>query len=300
MFKHIMVPVNGSELAERALPCARRLAMATGATVHLVRVVAALPEQPWVVPAYYAPPDIYDVDVQNATDELTRLKDQLAAARVAVKVACLDATWDVGAALLEYERGAGIDLVVMATHERAGLRRWVTNSVAERLAGHGRAPILLARSWGAAFTLEHAVVPLDGSKRAEAALAAVEDLVPVVVRRVTLLRVAPAPSEGAAAGRYLAGVEERLRAQGSPLAAEGIVTSRVELGAPARAIVDAAGATSLVVMTPRHISGLASWALGSLTDEVARAGAAAILIVHPGVVSTATGWDGPVREATGA
>lgn len=297
MFKHIMVPVNGSELAERALPCAQRLAMATGATVHLTRVVAPLPEQPWAIPAYYVPAGLYETDVELANDELRSLRARLDAAGVASQVTCLSTTWDVGVALLDYERRAGIDLVVMATHERPALRRWATNSVAERLAGRGGAPVLLARSWGAAFTLEHAVVPLDGSDWAEGALAAVEQLVPAVVRRVTLLRVVATPAEGVEAERYLARVVERLRAAGSPLSTQASVECRVAQGQPARAILEVASATSLVVMAPRHVSGLAAWALNSVTDKVARGGAAAVLIARP-AASAGEGRAAPVLQAT--
>src|SRR5436853_582850 len=131
MFAHIMVPLDGSELAERALPCAERLAVAAGATLHLVRIVEP-PAWPAYVPLTRAP-------------------------------------------------------------------------------RHGRAPLLLVRAFGAPMRLQHAIVPLDGSERAETALRVVAQLAPQVVSEATLLRVIAAPEEASEADRYLAETAHRLQ-----------------------------------------------------------------------------------------
>ena len=55
MFQQIMVPLDGSELAERALPCAERLGVATGATLHLVHVVELAPPLTWPFAPEYLP-----------------------------------------------------------------------------------------------------------------------------------------------------------------------------------------------------------------------------------------------------
>ncbi len=173
-----------------------------------------------------------------------------------------------------YMRAVGIDLVVMGVHDRPPLARWARGSIAERLVRQGDAPVLLARSWGAALALEHVVVPLDGSPRAEAALRAVRPLVPAVARDVTLLRVIARPDDYAEAAGYLRGPAESLP--------RDRVTCRVAQGDPARAIAAAVGRERLVVLTPHWVSGLAAWAMRAVPDRVAHAGVAALLLVYPG------------------
>lgn len=70
-------------------------------------------------------------------------------------------------ALPSYEREAGIDLVVMCSHGRGGPARFALGSVADHLLRHGEAPVLLVRAFGEPVDLAHAVVPLDGSARAD-------------------------------------------------------------------------------------------------------------------------------------
>jgi nucleotide-binding universal stress UspA family protein len=122
--------------------------------------------------------------------------------------------------------------------------------------------------------LQRAVVPLDGSLRAEKALRVVQELAGLVVREVMLLRVTAAPDQGPAAERYLDQVALRLPE-------EGLVCRRqVAQGDPAQVIIDAAGTDTLVVMATHGRSGLTRWALGSVADRVARHGAGAVLLVR--------------------
>ncbi len=298
MFEQILVPLDGSDRGERALPVAARLAEATGATLHLVRVV----EPPAVsTSALYAPINVFDdliaAEHGEAAAYLSRAAaylDQLRAGadtgggERAVRIA--HPTGDVAATLLDYERDAGIDLVVLCSHGRSGLARFVLGSVAERLLRHGAAPTLLVAAWGAPVVLERAVVPLDGSAAAEEALRLVEGLAGAVVREVLLLRAVGAADAAPEADRYLREVAGRLtREHRERLACQWRVTH----DDPAEAIADAAGTGALVVMAAsgcgRRTQGrsrLAHWALGSVADRVAHGGAAGVLIVHAGTAET--------------
>ena len=278
MFQQIMVPLDGSELAERALPCAERLGVATGATLHLVHVVELAPPLTWPFAPAYLPGSVYDdvvaQETQQATAYLDKMRERVAAGGVPVRTEQM--VGYAAATLLDYERDAGIDLVVMCSHGRTGLARFALGSVAERLLHHGTAPVLLVRPFGDPVTLEHAVVPLDGSERAEEALRVVDHLAGCVVHEVTLLRVVGAAEEGPEAERYLDEVAQRL-------AQEHLACSRrVTQGDPAEAIIDVAGTDKLVVMVTRGRSGLARWALGSVADRVAHGGVAAVLLVRAG------------------
>ena len=166
MFRRIMLPLDGSELAERALPCAERLATALGALLHVVRVV-----EPPVKPSF-ASPHLYDelltAEKEAAAAYLDGVRERLTATNVPVRIE--QPLGHAASTLLDYERDAGIDLVVMCSHGRSGIARFALGSVADRLLRQGAAPVLLVRAFGEPPILNRAVVPLDGSTRAEVAL----------------------------------------------------------------------------------------------------------------------------------
>jgi len=288
MFRQILVPLDGSDRGERALPVAVRLAEATDATLHLVRVV----EPPAVsTAALYAPVNVYDdlmtAERGEAAAYLGRLRAGVDTGGGERAVRLAHPTGDVAATLLDYERDAGIDLVVVCSHGRGGVARFVLGSVAERLLRHGAAPTLLVSAGGAPVALERAIVPLDGSTAAEEALQVVEELVGSVVREVVLLRAVGGMEEAPEAERYLREVAGRLTQE--RLACQW----RVSHDDPAEAIAGAAGADALVVMAAsgwahrtQGRSRLAYWALGSVAERVAHGGAAGVLIVRAGAGET--------------
>ncbi len=282
MITHIMAPLDGSELAERALPCAAQLVRLTGATLYLVRVAGPVFATADAVPPPATATDFLAVEMRAAEADLARIRDRLSATGLAVHAERVTGT--IAGALLDYERARDIDLVVMCSHGRTGLARFALGSVAERLLRYGEAPLLLARAFGPPATLGRVVVPLDGSSRAEGALRLLDDLstadadpaIPTIGREVTLLRVVGTPEEGIEAEHYLADIVRQRR--------NGHVTyaSRVEHGDPAQVIIDTAGTDTLVVMATRGRSSAMRWALGSVADRVAHGGAAAVLLVRVG------------------
>ena len=288
MFKQIMVPLDGSELAERALPSARRLAAAAGATLRLVRAV----EPPPAPARLYSPINLYDTYM---ADELRTARAYLEAARARIAADGADVEVRVLTggplyALPHYERRAGIDLVVMCSHGHSGPTRIILGSVADHLLRHGEAPVLLVRAEGDPVALDNALVPLDGTARAEEALRLVERLAGSVVHEVTLLRVIDAPAQRPEAERYL---EQAAHAfQGMPVAC----SYRVEHGDPAERIIATAGQDKLVVMTTRARGDLLRWALGSVADRVARDGATAVMLVRTGTTAAPQDHDVAVGQ----
>lgn len=146
MFQRILVPLDGSELARRALPVAVELARQNNSTLVLAQAIhvsyGALPE------AYIATPDLYNqIHDQAQADAETELKaaaGQATEAGVAVETVILEG--DPASELVDYEDEGKIDLIVMSTHGRTGLARFVYGSVAERVLRHGSRPILLLRA----------------------------------------------------------------------------------------------------------------------------------------------------------
>ena len=151
--KRLLVPLDGSPLAEEALPEALKLAQATGASVSLVRV------QPWLSAMLYADGEnsgyasdvaAWETDVEEAAQQyLAEVKQRLPAA---IHPEAVVLRGDASLMLDEYAKQHDIDLVVMSTHGRSGLRRAVLGSVAERLVRAGLPAILVRPSAKAAET----------------------------------------------------------------------------------------------------------------------------------------------------
>lgn len=149
MFRQILVPLDGSELAEHALPYALRLATLTDATLHLVCVVAppsAVRAQGVGAPVnVYA--DIIAAERREAATYLESVQWRIQRTTKSVQVQVLDG--HEAAALLDYLPQAGIDLVIMTKHGREGLvTRWTLGSVADRVAHGSMVPVLLVPTEG--------------------------------------------------------------------------------------------------------------------------------------------------------
>ena len=139
--KHVMVPLDGSALAEEALPVAKSLATALGAKVSLVRGVR------WAVQAYpYSLPDAYIPQIDDELEAgakayLRRIEEDFKGKPPVDAFVVRGAVTD---GLLDVVEKQAIDLVVMTTHARAGILRSALGSTADRML-HGKAPVMLIR-----------------------------------------------------------------------------------------------------------------------------------------------------------
>lgn len=146
MYKRILVPLDGSPLAEAALPHAEQLALQFDANVVLLRVVVS----PYAIVA----PDLvlagYDPNQPElegqAEQYLQGIVGRLAAKGIRAKT--LHADGPVAEAILECAGSEKVDLIVMSTHGRGGVSRWVYGSVADRVLQASACPILLIRVSG--------------------------------------------------------------------------------------------------------------------------------------------------------
>src|SRR5262245_20346982 len=130
MFKRIMIPLDGSELAQSALPHALELGQALGATVLLF---------------YVRNPR--SGSVEAARRFLAYVRDQQTKTNVVIEI--LVGEGPVAAAIIEAADQERIDLIVMATHGRSGMQRVVYGSVAAQVLRSSSRPILLVRAPGA-------------------------------------------------------------------------------------------------------------------------------------------------------
>jgi nucleotide-binding universal stress UspA family protein len=146
VFTRIVVPLDGSPLAETALPQATELARLSGAEIRLVRVVDfTMMEKSGAfgLALEYAPPqEFFNVEFEDAASYLAETADRLRASGSTV-------SYEVGrgrvAQVIANYCEPG-DVVVMASHGRGGLSRWFLGSVAEDVVRRSIVPVMLVRA----------------------------------------------------------------------------------------------------------------------------------------------------------
>src|SRR5262245_2096096 len=196
----ILVPLDGSALAERALPAAERLARAIEGKLLLVRVNSFQAWLAWAPGATVSPEtyqQLFDDEERFAREYLDVWAQTLRSRGLTVDVLVLFG--EPASTLLDLVPERDIGLVVMTTHGRTGLARFALGSVADRLVRGSHTPVMLIRTLTdttQSERLQQALVPLDGSGLAEATLDLVAQLAGRLLSEVKLARVvAPADDE---------------------------------------------------------------------------------------------------------
>ena len=140
MFKCILVPLDGSKLAEEALPYAESLAKQYGAKLLLVRAIPKhdTPAAPLNVAA------VEKADQQEASDYLRDLVSRVSGAGVDVQ-SLEEVGENASQVLLEVAEREGVDLIVGVTRGRSGLARTVYGSVIDDLVRDPRQPVLVIK-----------------------------------------------------------------------------------------------------------------------------------------------------------
>ena len=145
MYTHIIVPLDGSKLAESALPEAEKLASITGAEIVLLRVIDYSSRDRFgdfgLLYEYEAMAKALDEERELATAYLTDVSTRLVDG-IAVSTRLVDG---IAAKAIVGVAKPG-DVIVMATHGRTGMRRWFIGSIAEEVLRHASVPVLLVRS----------------------------------------------------------------------------------------------------------------------------------------------------------
>jgi nucleotide-binding universal stress UspA family protein len=190
-------------------------------------------------------------------------------------------------------------LIVMATHGRSGMQRWLLGSVAEKVLQGSTNNLLLIRASDQGKTegeasLKKVIVPLDGSPLAEKVLPQIIDLakkmrLDVILLRAYALPPALSPDEYGTytdeiIGQLEAGAKEYLAAKTAELQKQGVpnVSSVVEFGFGAEEITSIARRTpdNLIAMCTHGRSGVTRWVLGSVTERVVRHSGDPVLIIR--------------------
>ena len=305
MYTTIVVPLDGSPLAERALPLALALARRMGVSVELVHVHEGWEEN-------VSPPRGSVTAERDALADLRTRYTQLAeslATSTRVPIAATVLTGLPADAIQRHMEDGHTRLIVMATHGEGRLGRLWHGSVAEPLVRHLRTPVLLVRpgatgtaslevSAAAARIFGRVLVPLDGSELAEAVLphalwlgddASTEyTLVTVVTAQPVRTqpfppRTAPRQQEQseravAEAERYLTDIAESMRQCGGTVATRVVVHPDA-----ARAILDLANEEKfdLITLSTHGRGALEALWFGSVAAEILRDARIPLLLLRP-------------------
>ncbi len=143
MYKKILVPLDGSELAKKALDQAERLAVHFGSEIILFEVVPYLPI--YGSPELVTPLVIDEKQKEGAERYLQELAEEVRKKGLRVS-AMVKTGHQVAVEIIDYAKEIGADLIVMCTHGRSGITRWVLGSIALKVLTRAETPILLIRS----------------------------------------------------------------------------------------------------------------------------------------------------------
>ena len=289
MFRHILVPLDGSPLAERVLPYVQAIAAAGNARLVLLRAVSPQGSHP---------------DGNATTDHpaaLTEAESYLRDLAQRLSPAATDWVVEEGEAtdvLLGAITRRGIDLVAMSTHGRSGIGRWIYGSVADTILRHAPVAVLLASAtmkmtrWRSDRPLR-ILVSLDCSALSEAILEPACALADTLKAELILLSVAPLlvtpdpyggiylaydPDQDRAERRtYLEGIAAKLRAPGRNVAV------RDAFGLVDTTLLDVAHeeGADLIALATHGTSGVTRLLMGSVATSIVQRAPLPLLIVRP-------------------
>jgi len=296
----ILVPLDGSEFGERAIPLAVDLARRNNARLELALVHQPLQSFATAIEMPEVGADYEDEARRREQEYLDQTTKRLAS-RHKIPVSSRLLQGSVAETLESYALVSAIDLVVMSTHGRGAMGRFWLGSVADRLIRRLHIPVLVVRpSWQEDMTdaeIKRILVPLDGSPLAEAIL---EDavrfggdkaeylLVSVVVPPVPLLDMVPVtgmpdtsalvPGLMKAAEGYLDRIAERLRSEGRRVSAHAVLGDRVH-----EVLLEQANlfGADLIAIATHGAGGIKRFAIGSVTEKIVRGTPCPVLVLTP-------------------
>ena len=302
--KRILVPLDGSDFAERALSPAVALATRHGAEIHLISVVSNVP----IVPVSFADPillpDWLDQDEARLRGYVEQAAAKVAARSGELRVEAGVSVGRVGETIRKVAGELDIDLVVLTTHGRGPVRRVWLGSTADELIRTLERPLLLlpptavAEQLFAGDQIHHLMVPLDGSEAAEAALDAMPLVLPAMGDvRLTLASVVeegfPLPTaylphaiseesfrreRKKTAAAYLETVSERVTNEGVGLLETRVLTAHDAAHGLLQYCSEAE--VDVMVLATRGRGGIARFLVGSVADKLVRGAEIPVLIAR--------------------
>lgn len=292
MYEKILVPLDGSELAEVAIPYTEELAGALNSEIIMLLVSESEEDK-----LYHIHQSYIEKMVDDARQRARRRR------RKSARVESVHLVGHAAEQIVDYADREKIGMIVMATHGRSGIRRWFVGEVASKVVRATDRPVALIRAKDATSIgskkrlLRRVLVPLDGSKTSEAIIPDISGLALKLRTEVVLYwvvayahfiyaipgDVVEKPLSPKEMEKLIAKANEYLETVSAKLKDKGInVRYEVGFGHAAEQIISFADEirADLVAMSTHGHSGVSRWALGSTTDKVIHAGNTPVLIVR--------------------
>ena len=277
MYEKILVPLDGSRVAEVALSSAEDLARRLDSRIVLLSIAESAEAQD------YHKQEIYLSNI--AADISKREKEQPELFQG--KGLNIDSVVLVGQPaeeIIRYSNQENISLIIMSTHGHSGIKRWTLGRMTDRVLRATERPLVLVRAGNTGagndskgILFHKVVISLDGSEESEAVISPIAELAARLQTEVTLLQVvARSYRVYADAEAYLETVLHLLRSKGIN------ANSVVRMGTAANEIIKLADETKadIVAMSTHGRSGIRQWAIGSVADRVLRRGNSHVLLVR--------------------
>jgi len=283
VYQKILVPLDGSDLAERALPYAETIAQMKGSEVMLFTVSVSSGER------MDRPMQAY-LDIKAKELESHGVKGSAAVAY-----------GNAAEEIIEFIEKNQVDLLIISTHGYSGIKRWLLGSVAYKVLSGTSASVLLIKSRALevpSVKFERILLPLDGSPFSETSIQCVEELVEGTEAEVILLRVVepvilptadfPAAIDSNQAYRLMAEdqqvAQRYLNEVEAGMAEKGVrVRSQLMMGKAADSIVQEAEKekVDLIAMATHGHTGVSRWIHGSVARRVQAESNQPVLLIRP-------------------
>jgi nucleotide-binding universal stress UspA family protein len=285
VLRKILTPLDGSKTAETVLPYIKYLASQFDSKI-----------------------EVLGVGIGNKNRRVNRLLNEyidIAVSNLNAEKIEAEAVVIYGSAadkILNYSKQNDIDLIIMATHGRSGVKRWWMGSVAEKIISQSITPVLLIPSKKKRATqtkkitsIDQILIPLDGSNIGQAALDHIEHVARKTRAAINLIQVISTSGSmeasllgnanwdsffkamRKAASDYLESLVEELKGHG--------ISAKYDIliGNPAAEIIEYArkNKADLIAMSTHGRTGLARWVLGSTADKVLHGAGMPMWLVRP-------------------
>lgn len=194
MLEHILLPLDGSSLAELVLPHALALSEAFKSKLTLLRVVhrEMAANQPGMIN-----PIEWQMRKSEAEAYLKSVQSQLANENVKSEVRIIEGS--PAQQIIEFAGNEGVDLIVMSSHGSSGVSEWNINSTVQKVLLRAYMPVMIIRAYKEehealiGLKYERLFVPLDGSTRAECILPLAKSICEVQGSRIFIAHIVEEP-----------------------------------------------------------------------------------------------------------
>lgn len=283
MYEKILVPLDGSEVAEQAIPYVEQIAKKLKSEV--IMMTACLPGDPVGRPL---------------AEYVERIAEKIKSLKIKTRSVCV--AGEPATSIINFAEKNRVGLIVISTHGHGGSSNWPLGSIAGKVVQRSNIPVFLIRSSKAGKVtpdskLGKILVTLDGSKFSEAILPYAEKLARTMKSEVTVLRVAePARLPQLSAYRDREQYEKEfmtrmvkeskryLTRKKNALSRKGLKVNSVLLeGKAVEAILEYTEKKqfNLIALTTHGFSGITKWAYGSVASRMIEGSPKPLLLVRP-------------------